>query len=45
MEREAALALVKKHVKTRNLVKHMLAAEAIMRRLARHLRGMRNCGA
>ncbi|MGI6567017.1 MAG: HDIG domain-containing protein [Firmicutes bacterium] len=37
MEREAALALVKKHVKTRNLVKHMLAAEAIMRRLARHL--------
>ena len=37
MEREAALALVKKHVKNKNLVKHMLAAEAIMRRLARQL--------
>ena len=37
VEREAALALVKKHVKNKNLVKHMLAAEAIMRRLARHL--------
>ncbi|NMB12637.1 MAG: HDIG domain-containing protein [Firmicutes bacterium] len=37
MEREEALALVKKHVKTKNLVKHMLAAEAIMRRLACHL--------
>ena len=37
MEREAALILVKKHVGTTNLVKHMLAAEAIMRRLASHL--------
>ncbi|NMB46372.1 MAG: HDIG domain-containing protein [Firmicutes bacterium] len=37
MEREEALALVKEHVKTKNLIKHMLAAEAIMRRLARHL--------
>jgi len=37
VEREEALALIKKHVKTKNLVKHMLAAEAIMHRLARHL--------
>jgi len=37
VEREAALALVKEHVKTKNLVKHMLAAEAIMRRLAKRL--------
>ncbi len=37
MEREAALALVKQHVKTKNLIKHMLAAEAIMYHLAHHL--------
>lgn len=36
MNRDEALKLVKKYVKTKNLVKHMLAAEAIMRRLARH---------
>jgi len=37
MDREDALKLVKKHVKTRNLVKHMLATEAVMASLARHL--------
>ncbi|NLA26425.1 MAG: HDIG domain-containing protein, partial [Firmicutes bacterium] len=37
MEREEALSLVKKEVKTRNLIKHMLAVEAVMRRLAREL--------
>jgi len=37
MKREDALRLVKKHVKTRNLVKHMLAAEVVMAALARHL--------
>jgi putative nucleotidyltransferase with HDIG domain len=37
VEREAALALVKQHVKTKNLIKHMLAAEAIMYHLAHHL--------
>lgn len=34
MKREAALNLVQKHVKNRNLIKHMLAVEAIMRALA-----------
>lgn len=37
MQRAEALALVEANVKNRNLVKHMLAAEAIMRRLAEHL--------
>ncbi len=37
MERKEALALVKKHVKNKNLVKHMLAVEAVMGALARHL--------
>ena len=37
MQRAEALALVEANVKNRNLVKHMLAAEAIMRRLADHL--------
>lgn len=37
MEREDALNLVKKHVKTINLIKHMLAAEAVMASLAEHL--------
>lgn len=35
MNREDALELVKKHVPQKNLVKHMLAAEAVMRALAR----------
>jgi putative nucleotidyltransferase with HDIG domain len=34
--REEALQLVRSHVKNKNLVKHMLATEAVMRRLARH---------
>lgn len=36
MNREAALAEVKRHVQNRNLLKHMLAVEAIMRELALH---------
>jgi putative nucleotidyltransferase with HDIG domain len=32
--RDEALQLVKEHVKTKNLIKHMLAAEAILGRLA-----------
>lgn len=37
MNRDEALDLLKTHVKTENLIKHCLATEAIMRRLARHL--------
>ncbi|NLA10710.1 MAG: HDIG domain-containing protein [Firmicutes bacterium] len=37
MKREEALSLVKQEVKTRNLIKHMLAVEAVMRRLAEEL--------
>ncbi len=36
MDRQEALALVKKQVKNKNLVKHMLAVEAVMGRLAEH---------
>jgi uncharacterized protein len=34
--RNEALDLVKQNVSNKNLIKHMLAAEAVMRRLARH---------
>ena len=34
--REKALHLLHEHISTENLIKHMLAAEAVMRRLARH---------
>ena len=34
MDREEALELVKKHVSNKNLVKHMLAVEAVMKYLA-----------
>lgn len=37
MKREEALSLVKKEVKSKNLIKHMLAVEAVMRRLAGEL--------
>ncbi len=37
MEREEAYRLVKEKVKNKNLVKHMLAVEAVMRRLAEEL--------
>ena len=37
MEREEALGLVKQEVKNKNLIKHMLAVEAVMRRLAAEL--------
>lgn len=33
--RDAALSLVEKHVENRNLIKHMIAVEGVMRRLAR----------
>lgn len=36
MERAEALSLVKKHVKNKNLIKHMIAAEAVMGALAKH---------
>ena len=39
MQRDEALELVKKHVSNPNLVKHMLATEAVMKALARHLGG------
>ncbi len=37
--RQEALALLRQHVKQENLVRHMLATEAIMRALARRLGG------
>lgn len=37
MNLDQALELVKKHITNRNLIKHMVAAQACMRRLARHL--------
>lgn len=36
MNREEALSALKKHVRNKNLLKHMYACEAVMRRLARH---------
>ncbi len=38
LTREEALSLVKRNVKKMNIVYHMIAVEAIMRRLARYLR-------
>ncbi|MEN2984733.1 MAG: HDIG domain-containing metalloprotein [Dictyoglomaceae bacterium] len=38
MTREEALSLVKKYIKSTNLIKHMLATEAIMKALANHLK-------
>ncbi len=37
MTRDEALALVREHVKNENMVKHCLAAEAVMRKLAERL--------
>jgi uncharacterized protein len=37
MERQEAFALVKENVKNKNLIKHMLAVEAVMGELAGHL--------
>ncbi len=37
MTRDEALTLVKEHVSNKNLIKHMLATEAVMKRLARQL--------
>lgn len=36
LTRNEALTLVKQHVQNRNLIKHMIAVEAVMRALARH---------
>ena len=36
MERTEALKLIKKHVKNKNLIKHMIATEAVMGTLANH---------
>lgn len=36
MNREEAYKLLKQHLKNKNLIKHSLAVEAVMRRLARH---------
>ncbi|MBN2373227.1 HD domain-containing protein [bacterium] len=36
MERQRALELIQKHVTTKNLIKHLLATEAVMRSLACH---------
>lgn len=37
MKRDEAFALVKKHATNKNLIKHMLATEAVMKRLAQRL--------
>ena len=37
MNRDEAIALVKSNIKSRNIFRHMLAVEAIMRALAEHL--------
>jgi uncharacterized protein len=37
VQREEALALLKKHLNTKNLLKHTYAVEAVMRDLAEHL--------
>ncbi len=37
MDRDAALTLLKSHIQQDNLIKHCLAAEAVMRHLARRL--------
>ncbi len=39
MDRQSALAAVEANVKNRNLIKHMLATEAVMRALARRMGG------
>ncbi|HEX7344679.1 MAG TPA: HD domain-containing protein [bacterium] len=36
LSRPQALELVQRHVSNRNLIKHMIAVEGVMRRLARH---------
>lgn len=36
LKREEAVALIKKHIKTKNLIKHIFAVEAVMGGLARH---------
>ena len=38
MERQRALELINENVKTKNLVKHLLATEAVMRALAEHFK-------
>lgn len=38
MNRDSAVMLIQSYVKRRNIFRHMLAVEAIMRDLAEHLR-------
>ena len=38
MNRKEDLTLIKQYVKNKNLIKHMLAVEAIMKALAKHLK-------
>jgi uncharacterized protein len=44
MTRDQALDLLKQHVKNENLIKHMLATEAVMRSLASKFMKMRSSG-
>ena len=39
IDRNTALNLVRKHVSNKNLIKHMIAVEGVMRRFARHFGG------
>jgi len=39
MNRDSAVMLIQSNVKRRNIFRHMLAVEAIIRGLAEHLRG------
>ena len=36
MDRQRALILIREHVKTKNLIKHLIATEAVMKSLANH---------
>jgi len=42
MNRDEALKLIHENVSNKNLIKHMLAVEAVMRQLARHFKGGRS---
>ena len=44
MTREEALDSIQANIENKNLIKHMLATEAIMRALARRFGGMRRSG-
>jgi predicted hydrolase (HD superfamily) len=44
MKRDEALKLLKKEIKDEKILKHMLAVEAMMRKLASHLTKMKKSG-